>query len=90
MSRGEMRMHAVGETMDGSDYTNMHRAFLQAFLARSVMSFDEIKPVLAAVMNAGGKSPYLSSICPSSPDATILTAPQTQTGLHWKETSQHR
>ncbi|KAF2268054.1 hypothetical protein CC78DRAFT_455871 [Lojkania enalia] len=33
-------------------YNNSHRAFLQAFLARSVMTVDEIKPTLAAVMSA--------------------------------------
>ncbi|KAF2019689.1 hypothetical protein BU24DRAFT_419315, partial [Aaosphaeria arxii CBS 175.79] len=37
---------------DSSSYNNAHRAFLQAFLARSVMTTDEIKPLLAAIMSA--------------------------------------
>jgi hypothetical protein len=41
---------------DGGEYTNMHRAFLQAFMARSVMTVDEVKPVLAGVMSANGSS----------------------------------
>ncbi|OCK78722.1 hypothetical protein K432DRAFT_383686 [Lepidopterella palustris CBS 459.81] len=33
-------------------YNNSHRAFLQAFLARSVLTLEEIKPILAAVLSA--------------------------------------
>lgn len=35
-------------------YNNLHRAFLQAFLSRSILGIDEIKPILAAVMTAHG------------------------------------
>jgi uncharacterized protein involved in tellurium resistance len=62
MPRDDVQMHAEGLTMDGSDYTHMHRAFLQAFLARSVMSFEEVKPVLAAVMSAEGRQFTLSFV----------------------------
>ncbi|KAK5001144.1 hypothetical protein LTR66_000112 [Elasticomyces elasticus] len=37
---------------DEEPYTNVHRAFLQAFLARSTLTFDEAKPILAAVLTA--------------------------------------
>ncbi|KAF2204988.1 hypothetical protein GQ43DRAFT_453398 [Delitschia confertaspora ATCC 74209] len=36
-------------------YNNSHRAFLQAFLARSVLTVDEIKPIFAAVQTAHGR-----------------------------------
>lgn len=35
-----------------SAYNNSHRAFLQAFLARSVMTFEEAQPILAAILSA--------------------------------------
>lgn len=38
---------------DGYDDSN--RAFLQAFMARSTMTFEEAKPVLAAILSAKGK-----------------------------------
>ncbi|KAF3480970.1 FAD dependent oxidoreductase [Arthroderma uncinatum] len=34
---------------DGSGYDDSHRAFLQAFMARSTMTLEEAKPVLAAI-----------------------------------------
>ncbi|KAF2654516.1 hypothetical protein K491DRAFT_717114 [Lophiostoma macrostomum CBS 122681] len=37
---------------EGSSYDWAHKAFLQAFLSKSVMTVDEIKPILAAVMSA--------------------------------------
>ncbi|KAF2791329.1 hypothetical protein K505DRAFT_280960 [Melanomma pulvis-pyrius CBS 109.77] len=40
------------ESPDEGVYNHAHRAFLQAFLSRSVMTVDEIKPVIAAVMSA--------------------------------------
>ncbi|KAF1814760.1 hypothetical protein P152DRAFT_430699 [Eremomyces bilateralis CBS 781.70] len=33
-------------------YDNSHKAFLQAFLARSVMTLDEAKPILAKILSA--------------------------------------
>ncbi|KAJ9632453.1 hypothetical protein H2203_000858 [Taxawa tesnikishii (nom. ined.)] len=40
--------------MDDEGYTtdNTHRAFLQAFIARSTLTFEQAKPVLAAVLTA--------------------------------------
>ncbi|OJD39945.1 dna repair protein nse1 [Diplodia corticola] len=35
-----------------SGYNHSHRAFLQAFLARSVMTFEEAQPILAAILSA--------------------------------------
>jgi hypothetical protein len=37
-------------------YNYMHRAFLQAFMTRGIMTEDEIKPVLAALMTAHSTS----------------------------------
>ncbi len=36
-------------------YNNTNRAFLQAFLARSTSTFEEAKPILAAIFTAHGK-----------------------------------
>ncbi|KAL1617474.1 hypothetical protein SLS54_007766 [Diplodia seriata] len=33
-------------------YNHSHRAFLQAFLARSVLTFEEAQPILAAILSA--------------------------------------
>lgn len=41
----------------GDHYNNSHRAFLQAFLARSVLTFEEAQPILAAILTAYGTSP---------------------------------
>jgi hypothetical protein len=35
-------------------YNDSNRAFLQAFMARSTMTFDEARPVLAAIFSAHG------------------------------------
>jgi hypothetical protein len=37
-------------------YNNSHRAFLQAFMARSTLTFTQAKPIVAAVLTAQGKS----------------------------------
>ena len=36
------------------DYNNTHRAFLQAFIARSILTFEEAKLILAAIFGARG------------------------------------
>jgi len=41
-------------SMDNSDYNDCNRAFLQAFMARSSMTFEEAQPVLAAISSAHG------------------------------------
>lgn len=51
-------MDIRAESPDEGRYNNAHRAFLQAFLSRSVMTVDEIKPVLAAVMSAKSEELY--------------------------------
>jgi hypothetical protein len=61
MSRDDA-MDIRAESPDEGRYNNAHRAFLQAFLSRSVMTVDEIKPVLAAVMSANSEEPMMSHI----------------------------
>lgn len=38
-----------------SHYNNSNRAFLQAFIARNPLTFDEAKPILASIFSAHGK-----------------------------------
>jgi non-structural maintenance of chromosomes element 1 len=45
--------------LDEGGYNDSHRAFLQAFLARSTMTFAEAKPVLAAIFSARGVFPTI-------------------------------
>lgn len=40
-----------------TQYNNSNRAFLQAFLARSTLTYDEAKPILAAILTAHGNPP---------------------------------
>jgi len=40
--------------LDEDGYNDSNRAFLQAFMARSTMTFEEAKPVLAAIFSAHG------------------------------------
>ena len=39
---------------DETQYNNSNRAFLQAFIARSVLTFEEAKPILAAIFTVHG------------------------------------
>lgn len=41
-----------------SHYNNSNRAFLQAFIARNPLTFEEAKPILASIFSAHGK--YMS------------------------------
>ncbi|KAF2632404.1 hypothetical protein BU25DRAFT_406936 [Macroventuria anomochaeta] len=50
MSRGETPL--VRDVPDEEDYTYVHRVFLQSFFTHGVLTIDEIKPVLAAIMTA--------------------------------------
>lgn len=45
---------------EGSLYNNSNRAFLQAFIARSILTFEEAKPLLAAILTVHGLS-FLST-----------------------------
>ncbi|KAF2712370.1 hypothetical protein K504DRAFT_480055 [Pleomassaria siparia CBS 279.74] len=60
------------ESPDQGRYNNAHRAFLQAFLSRSVMTADEIKPVLAAVMTAKNPNRPLLEGDITSPDISTM------------------
>lgn len=40
---------------EGSSYNDSNRAFLQAFLARSSLTFDEARPILAAIFTTHGR-----------------------------------
>jgi hypothetical protein len=59
MSRDDLRAQSP---IDDVGYNNAHRAFLQAFLAKSVMTVEEIKPVLAGVLSAQGMHIFNPSI----------------------------
>lgn len=50
------------------DYDDRNRAFLQAFMARSAMTFEEAQPVLAAILSAHRThiSPFSLTLCPES------------------------
>lgn len=39
---------------EGSSYNDSNRAFLQAFLARSSLTFEEARPILAAIFTTHG------------------------------------
>jgi hypothetical protein len=41
--------------MDDGNYTDAHRAFLQAFLSQPVMPVDSLKPLIEAISRAQGK-----------------------------------
>ena len=54
---------AYEQMVDGeAGYNNLHRAFLQAFLSRSILGVEEIKPILAAVQTAHGTSSSCVSV----------------------------
>lgn len=36
------------------EYNDSNRAFLQAFMARSSMTFEEAQPILAAILTVSG------------------------------------
>ena len=40
------------DIMEVGGYNDSNRAFLQAFMARSTMTFEEAQPVLAAILSA--------------------------------------
>jgi hypothetical protein len=61
MSRDDSPL--VRDVSPDEGYTYMHRAFLHAFLTHSVLTADEIKPVLAHVMTAHSKSTCIFLAC---------------------------
>ena len=44
----------MADDADGQ-YNNSNHAFIQAFIARSTLTFEEAKPLLAAIFTAHGK-----------------------------------
>jgi hypothetical protein len=42
--------------MDDGNYTDAHRAFLQAFFSQPVMPIDSLKPLIEAISRAQGKT----------------------------------
>jgi len=46
---------------DDEDYNNTHRAFLQVFLAKGTLTFEEAKPILANIQTTNGK-PFQSHV----------------------------
>ena len=55
MSRDETPL--VRDVPDEEAYTYVHRVFLQSFFTHGVMTVDEMKPILAAIMTAHGQTP---------------------------------
>ena len=50
--------------MDDTIYNDSNRAFLQAFLARGAMTYEEAQPILAAIFSIQGGYIYFSyTIC---------------------------
>ncbi|KAJ9310570.1 hypothetical protein DTO271D3_9170 [Paecilomyces variotii] len=49
----------MSNDVDEDGYNDSNRAFLQAFLARSTMTFEEAKPVLAAIFSTHERRPVL-------------------------------
>lgn len=47
---------------EGSSYNDSNRAFLQAFLARSSLTFDEARPILAAIFTTHGRFPSIDGL----------------------------
>ena len=45
---------AMTEETD-SEYDHANRAFLQAFIARSILTFDEAKPIIASILGVRGR-----------------------------------
>jgi hypothetical protein len=51
----------VRDVSPDEGYTYMHRAFLQGFMTRNVMTVDVVKPLLAAAMSAHSKLRMITS-----------------------------
>ena len=46
--------HITMTDLEDGEYNNSHKAFLQAIMARSTFTLDDIKPTLAAILGAKG------------------------------------
>lgn len=47
----------MANNIDEDGYNDSNRAFLQAFMARASMTFEEAKPILAAIFSVHGSPP---------------------------------
>lgn len=45
------------ENDDDPVYNNSHRAFLQSFLSRATLTFEQARPIVAAIEKAQGRQP---------------------------------
>ena len=54
LPRNKPQMSEEAHDDTSSAYDNSHRAFLQAFFARSVLTYEDAKPILAAILSAHG------------------------------------
>ncbi|KAA6412914.1 MAG: hypothetical protein FRX48_03907 [Lasallia pustulata] len=60
-----------------TQYNNSNRAFLQAFLARSTLTYDEAKPILAAILTAHEKRETLPEDMTERDFTSYITAANT-------------
>ncbi|MCJ1281204.1 hypothetical protein MMC26_000522 [Xylographa opegraphella] len=63
-------------------YNNTNRAFLQAFLARSVLTYDEAKPILAAIFSAHEKRETLPEDVTEADFNSYITAANNAISLY--------
>ena len=54
----EIKLTMSDDEEEEAQYNNTNRAFLQAFQARSTLTYQEAKPILAAIFTAHGKTPF--------------------------------
>ena len=45
---------------EDAEWNDSHRAFLQTFMARSTLTFEEVKPILSAISTVYGTRPSSS------------------------------
>ena len=68
------------EEEDGYDGRN--RAFLQAFIARSTLTFEEAKPILASILSAYGEFSYINGVFGNDKSPYTRHISNTIRGLH--------
>jgi hypothetical protein len=52
--------HTINMSDNGENeqiYNNSHRAFLQSFLSRATLTFEQARPIVAAIEKAQGSQP---------------------------------
>lgn len=91
MSRDETPL--VRDVPDDEDYTYVHRVFLQSFMTYGVMTVDELKPVLAAIMTAHSKltiSPLQQTYSPLPRPRPSLPSRRRNPTLHNLDPPNHK